>query len=280
MYHNESKFQIGFGGGITPAVRNLLIANCAIFILQKLFLDSFLLFNFSLQPLDISHKLKLYQMLTYMFLHGNFFHLFFNMFALWIFGIEVERTLGTLFFYRLFFLTGFGAAILQLLFNWGTNSSIYGASGAVYGIVTAFAILFPERMITLLLFFIIPIHMKAKIMALLFIGISLVLGMQGAIWGTSDGVAHFAHLGGALTAFLIFKSRNSVQYILKRISKYQQQQRETREAQRLDKIKKKRKQVDTILDRINQVGYANISKEEKEFLKEASEFLSQEDINN
>ena len=155
----ERRIQFGFGTGLTPVVKKLLIANIAVYLIQLVSYRAagpVILYYFALQPLAVISQFKIWQIVTYLFLHGNFFHIFFNLFALWMFGCEVERTLGSGRFLKFYFTTGVGAALIYLLFNYGSSTPVIGASGAIYGVLVAFALLFPERIVTLLLFFVLP----------------------------------------------------------------------------------------------------------------------------
>jgi membrane associated rhomboid family serine protease len=155
-------------------------------------------YTFALVPaLAVSH-FYIWQFATYMFLHANLLHLLFNMFVLWMFGPEVEYALGTKRFTRFYFICGIGAGLCSVLF-YSTYSLIMGASGAIFGLMVAFGMLFPERMITLLLFFVLPVNMKAKHLVLIFAGIELLFVISNV---RGDFVAHFAHLGGALCGYL------------------------------------------------------------------------------
>ena len=272
----SQSLQFGFGGGLTPMVRNILIATGVIWVIQ-LFADAYLIDLFALQPAAIKEDFTVWQVFTYMFLHGSFFHAFWNMFALWMFGCEVERYLGSSKFLRYYILTGIAGGLTQLLVNWGSPIPIVGASAAVYGVLIAFGLFFPNRVITLLLFFILPVQMKAKTLVMIFISISLFMGFQSQIFGVEDHVAHFAHLGGAFAGYLILRGQSLYAEFLKNIAKRQQQRRMARENIRKENIHQKRKQIDEILDRINEIGYENIPQEDKDFLKQASEFLANEE---
>ena len=138
-----------------------------------------------------------WQLISYMFLHANFGHIFMNLFALWMFGQAIENYWGTRRFTWYYFLTGIGAAIIHMFIGGGGAPTV-GASGAVYGILLAFGMMFPERPIMLL---IPPIPIKAKYFVAIFGGIELVNGVVG----TNSGVAHFAHLGGMLVGFILIK---------------------------------------------------------------------------
>ena len=161
---------------------------------------------------------KVWQPLSYMFMHGGFWHIFFNMYSLFIFGKAVEQIIGRQRFTILYFAAGFAAAAAQL----GVQAldpalqgvPTVGASGCVYGIIIAFAMIFPEARLTLIFP---PVTLSAKWMAIVFIGIELFTG----ITGTQAGVAHFAHLGGALIGWLLIwwwykrpkKDNNSHSYV-------------------------------------------------------------------
>jgi len=281
MNFNNQRVRFGFGGGLTPAVKYIIIANVAVYFVQMLFLlrtqtgiGSFL----GLIPFEVTHHFKLWQLGTYLFLHSetSIFHIFFNMFTLWIFGCEVERWMGTKKFLQYYFLTGIGAGIIYTLIYWNSVNPVIGASGALYGVMVAFAVLFPNRIITLLLFFILPVSLKAKHLVALFIGISLFSGIIG-FFGSGDRVAHIAHLGGAAVGFLALRGQVLLEKMIRAWKERQHERLMQAQKQRHQTIREKRDEVDRILDHINQVGYDKITDEEKSNLKKASEFLSRED---
>jgi membrane associated rhomboid family serine protease len=276
MPFQQRTLRFGPAQGLSPVVRRLLIVNVVMYIAQ-LAAGSFLMEHFALHPNQIITEWKIWQLLSYMFLHGSFFHLFFNMFTLWMFGCEVERTLGSSYFLKYYLLTGASGGLLQIALNWGDQAAIIGASPAIYGVLVAFAVLFPERPITLLLFFVLPVHLKAKTLALIFVGISLILGLQNQLFGSSDAVAHFAHLGGAAAGFSILRGSFYFKFIKQKLVDSRNHHREEQERLRRDKLSRVRRQIDEVLDRINKVGYENISPAEKEFLKKAGELLAKED---
>ena len=197
---------MGFGQ-LTDVVKNLIIVNVIVFAgVWSLMGDNG--YNLALFY-PTSTFFEPYQLVTHMFMHANTSHLFFNMFGLFIFGPLVEQTLGMKKFFQLYLFAGFGALLLHLgikyleIYHLGgdprmINAPMLGASGALMGVVAAFATLFPNMRIQLLFP---PIPMKAKHMALLYIGLDLYLGVSGS----STGVAHFAHIGGALFGFLFIR---------------------------------------------------------------------------
>ncbi len=193
-------YQSSFGV-MTPGVKNLLLANIAIFILQFLapVLNDFLIRLFGLVPALAFQHFFIWQFVTYMFLHGGIGHIFFNMFALWMFGVELERTWGTKEFIKFYFLTGIAAGLSTALFSWGSVIPTIGASGAIYGILAAFALFFPDRYVYLYLLF--PI--KMKYLALIMGAMEFLFAYQQA----QTGIAHIAHLGGMVVGFIYLRYR-------------------------------------------------------------------------
>ncbi|MBQ4286422.1 MAG: rhomboid family intramembrane serine protease [Bacteroidales bacterium] len=189
-----------FWNSLPVVTRNIIAINVLMFI-ATLVNQNFMIGNFAMFY-PASPYFRIWQPLTHMFMHGGFWHIFFNMYTFFFFGTMLERTLGSKKFLWFYFITGFGAVALHMLVQWlqvraGVNvAAIYqtpvlGASGAVYGVLIGYAMLFPNDRMTLLFP---PVTLKAKWMMLIFAGIELVTGAVG----TADGVAHFAHLGGML----------------------------------------------------------------------------------
>jgi membrane associated rhomboid family serine protease len=196
--------------GLPPVVQNLLIANIAVWIvtwvaesLQSPRLMA-ILYNMMLFPVD-SPFFRPWQPLTYMFMHGGWAHIAFNMFTLWMFGRFIEYDMRSRRFLIYYLVCGVGAGLIQLLVGHLTgapfNVPTVGASGAIYGLLLAFAMLHPNDIIVPLFP---PIPMKAKWAVLIFAAIELLLGVMNARALTpADHVAHFAHLGGALFGFVL-----------------------------------------------------------------------------
>jgi membrane associated rhomboid family serine protease len=184
---------IVFGGDLAPGVRALLFTTIGVFVFQtlaQLLAGVRLERLFGLVPYDVTHHLFLWQPVSYLFLHGGFWHILFNMLALWMFGSRLELLWGTDRFLRFYFVTGVGAALCSTLVSPQSTIPIIGASGAIYGLLAAYGLLFPDE--TLLLYFVIPI--KAKYFVLILGAITF----WSSFAGSSDGVAHVAHLGGML----------------------------------------------------------------------------------
>jgi membrane associated rhomboid family serine protease len=205
----------GFFGGFSlfpPIIKLLLITNVGIYLLFNFLLAGFIIGDlpfqviitkyFALNPLKpvsfngISLSFYPWQLITYMFLHGGFIHLLFNMFALWMFGVELENTWGQKRFLTYYFICGIGAGLCNLLIAplFGSTGPTIGASGAVYGILVAFGYLFPNR--NIYIYGLIPV--KAKYLVVLYMLMELFLAGGGA----SDGIAHFAHLGGGVIGLI------------------------------------------------------------------------------
>jgi len=279
----QRRVQFGFGGGLTHGIKWLIIANLVVFVIQILVRQpgrevSPFDYWFGLVPYEVIHHLALWQFFTYMFLHDTTFllHIIFNMFVLWMFGSEIERTWGTRGFLKYYLICGVGAGAFHLLFNWGSQGVVIGASGAIFGVLVAFAVLFPNRIVTFLLFFVLPINMKAKHLVMIFAGINLLAALQSFKGGEHTMVAHLAHLGGLLVGYLYLKGGYHVGQGLAAYRKRKMQSRLAADARRQKDIRNKREEIDRILDRINEVGYDGLSEKEKKLLREASEFLSQE----
>lgn len=180
-----------------PAVKHLLIVNLLCFLaLNTPNIGDFIFRYMALWPID-TPLFKPWQLVSYMFLHASMGHIFFNLIALWIFGQAIENYWGTKRFVLYYFLTGIGAAMLHMWIGGGGAPTI-GASGAVYGILIAFGMMFPNRYIVLL---IPPIPIKAKY----FVAIFGALELYNGITGTMNGIAHFAHLGGMVAGFILIR---------------------------------------------------------------------------
>jgi len=205
-YSPPSTVHISFGPGpVTPAVKSLIWANVVMFV-AAFFVPSITVY-LGLWPAAVVQRLAVWQPLTYMFLHGGFFHILFNMLMLWMFGVELERLWGTRFFLKFYFVSGLGAAATTLL--WAVlplpfadtmyNSLTIGASGAIYGLLMAYALTYPDRPIYMYLLF--PIQVKY------FVLIMGAIAFLSSISAGGGGIAHAAHLGGLATGYLYLQSR-------------------------------------------------------------------------
>jgi len=277
MTYYERTYRLGFGGGLTPAIKYLLIANVVLFLLKIIIPggEHFMNHALGLTPSLIFSKLTIWQFFTYMFIHGSPWHLIINMFFLWMFGNEVERALGTREFVKYYTICGVGAGFFHLAFNFNSPIPVVGASGAIFGVMAAFALLFPDRIITLLLFLVLPIQIKAKYLVMIFAGMQLLYG----IFGGNDGVAYFAHLGGMAVGFIYLKMDWRLDYVGKLIRQKRESRQAVQSLKKQQNMQRFRERVDEILDKINDVGYDQLNDEEKRILQDASEKFSKEQEN-
>lgn len=200
-YGHETRIQIG--PMMTPMVKVFLGLNFGVYLLSTLdrtlkyyLLDQWL----SLIPAAVTGGFQVWRLATYMFLHGpSPMHILFNMFVLWMFGPEVERVLGRRGFVSYYFFTGIGAGLCSYAIHPWSEIPVVGASGAMYGLLLAFGLFFPDR--ELLLFFVLPI--KAKYLIVIAVVAELVFSVSGA----QDGIAHVAHLGGLAFGYAYLKRR-------------------------------------------------------------------------
>jgi membrane associated rhomboid family serine protease len=199
-YSSSSSFSFG-PGPVSTSLQALIGANVAVFFAQA-FLPQ--LMDFGLQPEWVVRG-RLWQLATYMFLHGGLWHILFNMLALWMFGAELERMWGTRYFLRFYFVTGIGAGILTVLFSLLPfdaaqqvyRSNVIGASGAIYGLLLAYGLHFPDRPIYMYLVFPIPARYFVLLMG--------AIAFYSTVSGAGGGIANATHLGGLLVAYLFLR---------------------------------------------------------------------------
>lgn len=259
----------GFGGfALTPWVKRLILANIAVFVLT--FAAPFVVAYLAFQPARILYMP--WTLLTYMFVHGGFWHLFFNLLSLFFFGPPIEARWGSKEFIKYYLICGMGGALLSFAFAF--NSSVVGASGAVYGIMLAFAMIYPDMPIYIYAIF--PVKAKWLIMVL------AVFSLFSAFGGSSDGVAHFAHLGGFAAGYLYlkldFRGGAAVKKIKRMVNKPKltvvpggppdEPRQAPRPRRRVDE--RLYDDVDKVLDKISTQGMASLTEEERRLLDEVS----------
>jgi membrane associated rhomboid family serine protease len=268
MYGNRdySSFQRR-GKPLDSVIIRLIIANFVVFFLQQLPVGVLIADYLALTPRLVLTRGYVWQMLTYMFLHDSFLrHLGLNMFVIWMFGRTLEQVWGGTRFLKFYFACGLGGAVFSFLFAY--NTPVIGASAASYGILLAFAIMFPNQ--RLLLWFIIPVKARTVVIAL--VVISLVMGIRG-----TGNIAHFAHLGGMAAALIMMRGeyqfrrfRNFVRDALSRIPvKINLDRNEQGPAAGSNESSAEK--IDSILDKISEKGYENLSETERRILERYSE---------
>lgn len=291
-------YKPGWGGFslFPPVIKNLLIINGAIFFIQLISqnitmggynAEDLLYKYFALWPIDGGY-FQPWQLITYQFMHGGFFHILFNMFILWMFGIEIENMWGSKKFLIFYLLAGVVGGLFQIIINplllGGPFGPTIGASGAIMGVMVAFGMLFPNRLIYI--YFLIPVKVKYFIVFLILLDLFAV--------NSGGNVAHLAHLGGALTGLVYMlidkKNKTSFSNIFGSSSTYSdsskgstfgnfsnpfKKKKDIEEAEYYDidnpnKQSVSQAEIDAILDKISQSGYQNLTEKEKRILFEAS----------
>lgn len=244
-----------------PTIKRLIIANIVVFVVQLLFSQKGILeYYFGLSPLMIVRHFWLWQLVTYQFLHSvdSPFHIIFNMLCLYWFGREIQLMLGARRFVIFYLVAGVFAGVayclMQLLVN--VHVLAIGASGAIMAILVAYALTFPNQLI--FFFFLFP--MKIKNFVLILIGIDLIY----AVNGSPNGVANFAHLGGALFGAVYWKGRPFLNYVVERIQDW-------RESHRRNADIEEEHDLDRILEKISQYGMDSLTRSERSFLLRASQ---------
>jgi membrane associated rhomboid family serine protease len=273
----------------------LVIANAAAFILQNLLATAApqVILNSGLSVNGLSHG-YVWQLITFQFMHAGWLHLLLNCFAIYMFGREVEEALGRKSFLTLYFSSGILGGLLQLgyskLLAWLTNqpafltTHVVGASAGACGLIAAFAMLYPERPLMLLLFFIIPVNMRAKFL-LLFEGIITLVGLASV----GSNIAHAAHMGGMLTGIIFVRyaihwqwpelhraKRRPLQRLVKVPSEKPARWGRTRntDAEDLPADEFLSREVDPILDKISAHGIQSLTERERRILEAAREKMA------
>jgi membrane associated rhomboid family serine protease len=192
-----------FGGPATWAVRKIIIANVIVFTLQVfagLLKINVIEAYFGLIPIRVTQEFMIWQFVTYMFLHGGVFHILINMLMLYMFGNELERLWGTRRFLKYYFITGIGAGVCSWIVGIHAFAIIIGASGAIYGLLLAYGLTYPNRIVYISFLF--PIKVKYVVM------IMGAVAFFSSISGSNPGVAHIAHLGGMLVGYVYLKGKS------------------------------------------------------------------------
>lgn len=260
-YRSEFSFSPVGGTSFRGAVRGLIIANMAVFLIQMLFGRQFEKL-FGLVPALVFQKLMIWQIFTYMFLHGGVFHLLFNMFLIWMFGRSIESQWGTAAFLKYYFLTGLGAALLTLVFTPTAAIPTIGASGAVYGLMVAFAMINPHA--TIYLYMLIPVTARQMVIIL------AVIEFFASASGTPDGVARFAHLGGMLFGYLYLKFGDRLRINMRYLFKGGFKKTPFGKSRRPRTVSDITDEVNKILDKILVKGPGSLTKEEEEIMRRYS----------
>ena len=258
----------------TDAIKILVSVNFGIYILQSVSGKEDVFFRlFGLVPSTFISDLMLWQPFTYMFFHAPFYssvgisHILLNMLGLWVFGRELEQAWGKTKFLRYYFITGIGSGLITYFFQMNSDNPVIGASGAVYGILLAYGVSYPNRM--LYIWGLIPVR---SLWLVIIMGSIAFFGLLG----NADGISHVTHISGMLIGYVLLKKkwrwRDIWFAIRKKTIEFQVQRYEDKS------IKKKmlQKDIDVILEKIQKVGFIGLSDKEKSKLYEASKTMSKD----
>ena len=251
---------------IPSGVKLLVIINIIGFILTELSGQRNMLFSsFGLVPNQVWTNFKVWQLFTYLFVHGGFLHIFFNMFVLWMFGKDLEIQWGKNEFLLFYFTCGIGAGLMTVLFSVNSIVPIVGASGAIYGLLVAYGFTYPNRMVYLYGLF--PLKVKYMVLGL------GIIAFFASLSANQSNVSHITHLSGmiigVLYIYFIFNWKNiKMEYYRLRLKNLKQKT----SAQNDEEVLMKKK-VDEILDKLNASGWDSLTEQEEKYLTRASKQL-------
>tara|TARA_B100000470_G_scaffold35762_1_gene24933 strand:+ start:472 stop:1317 length:846 start_codon:yes stop_codon:yes gene_type:complete len=258
----------------TDAIKILVSVNFCIYILQSVSGKEDVFFRlFGLVPSTFMSDLMLWQPFTYMFFHAPFYssvgisHILLNMLGLWVFGRELEQAWGKTKFLRYYFITGIGSGLITYFFQMGSDNPVIGASGAVYGILLAYGVSYPNRM--LYIWGLIPVR---SMWLVIIMGSIAFFGLLG----NADGISHVTHISGMVIGYVLLKKkwrwRDIWFAIRKKTIEFQVQRYEEKSI----KNKMLQKDIDVILEKIQKVGFIGLSDKEQSKLYEASKTMSKD----
>ncbi len=271
-----------FGGPITKTVKNLMIINGAVFLIQQfigLFIPNVIESVFGLHHIGLFYEFKIWQPFTYMFLHGNWLHIIFNLIALWMFAGELEQRWGSKIFLKYYMFSGIGAGVFISIMNFivyskfGHSPITIGASGAIFGILLAYGLTWPNREV--LLYFVFPIKIKYLIIAF---GVMEFFGTISSASGAGGNISHIGHLGGLISGFIYImynrgktpkgshsstSSGDNTGFINDLLKK----ERLKKKQQDIDRRIEAKKIIDKLLEKIARDGMSSLSVKEKKLLE-------------
>ncbi len=250
----------------TDAIKILVSVNFGIFLLQTIARTEGMFFPlFGLVPKLVWSEFMLWQPFTYLFFHGGIWHVLINMFVLWMFGSELERLWGKEHFLKFYFVTGVGAGLVTMIFGLNSMTPIVGASGAVYGVLLAYGLTYPNR--TVYLYGIIPIKSLWFV-----IGIGVIAFMSS--FDNVSQISHLTHLSGMVIGYLMLKRPVRFNDLWFTIRKRTLEYKIKHEAKKVSQHQAIEREIDGILDKINREGFENLTDEEHDRLYKGSQSLS------
>lgn len=284
----QKNVSMRFGGPMTPGVKWLMILNGGIFLIQQI--AGLVAPNMLEAVFGVSHdgfigSFMIWQPFTYMFLHGGWMHIFFNLLALWMFAGELELVWGRTKFIRYYMLSGLGAGLFIAFMNYiaflkyGSSAVTIGASGAIYAILLAYAVLWPNREV--LLYFLIPVKIKYLVIAF---GLMEFFGTLSSSSGTGGNISHIGHLGGIISGFILIKlMRRPAVSGQNKISFFENLNKKNRlnaKKKVIDNRIEAKRIIDELLGKIARSGMSSLTPDEKKKLEWARKhyYPSNEDI--
>ena len=271
--YTSSGFRNRFSRGgnlITKGVKLLLILNIIVFLLVEISGMQFELFysNFGLVPAKVWSSFMIWQPITYLFLHGGFIHLLFNMFVLWMFGKDLENQWGYIPFLKYYFACGIGAGIATSIFGWGSFTPVIGASGAIYGLLLAYGLTYPNRLVYL--YGIFPIKVKFMV-----IGMG-VIAFFASMTSTNSTVSHITHIAGMVVGLIYLQSKLNFKNLKLWLIDRKIHSLNVKISKRENSDHQLQKKVDKILEKLNTEGWDGLTEAEQKVLHTASKTYSQD----
>ena len=258
----------------TDAIRTIVLVNVAVYILQSLSGKEDVFFRlFGLVPSSFLSELMIWQPFTYMFFHAPFYssvgisHILLNMLGLWVFGRELEQTWGKNNFLKYYFVTGIGSGLVTFLFQINSDSPVIGASGAVYGVLLAYGLSYPNRM--LYIWGIIPVK---SLWLVIIMGAIAFFGLLG----NADGISHVTHISGMVIGYFMLNKKWRWRELLFKIRKKTIEFQVQRHEEKVAKNIMLKKDIDLILDKIQKEGFSSLTSKEKNKLYESSKDMSKQ----
>ena len=258
----------------TDAIRTIVLVNVAVYILQSLSGKEDVFFRlFGLVPSSFLTELMIWQPFTYMFFHAPFYssvgisHILLNMLGLWVFGRELEQAWGKNNFLKYYFVTGIGSGLVTFLFQINSDSPVIGASGAVYGVLLAYGLSYPNRM--LYIWGIIPVK---SLWLVIIMGTIAFFGLLG----NADGISHVTHISGMIIGYFMLNKKWRWRELLFQIRKKTIEFQVQRHEEKVAKKFMQKKDIDLILDKIQKEGFSSLTSREKNKLYESSKNMSKQ----
>ena len=258
----------------TDAIRTLVLVNVVVYVLQSLSGKEDVFFRlFGLVPSSFLSELMIWQPFTYMFFHAPFYssvgisHILLNMLGLWVFGRELEQAWGKNNFLKYYFVTGIGSGLVTFLFQINSDSPVIGASGAVYGVLLAYGLSYPNRM--LYIWGIIPVK---SLWLVIIMGAIAFFGLLG----NADGISHVTHISGMVIGYFMLNKKWRWREILFKIRKKTIEFQVQRHEEKVAKKIMLKKDIDLILDKIQKKGFSSLTPKEKNKLYDASKNMSKQ----